>query len=554
MVSIYYVSGIGNDTNDGLNPQNPLRTIQKAADLTHPGDIVYVMNGVYTNDNPFDNIVTIKNSGTADAWITYQAYPGHTPKLESKNWHGISIQGAAYIIIDGFEIEGNNNNITLQEAIAQQSDLNNPLTSGNGIGVDSSFTDNSLRSHHIIIRNNIVYNCGGGGIYSIYADYVTVSNNIVHDNGWYAPYGCSGISNYQNWNSDDNIDYKMIIQGNTVYDNQNLIPFYVERAITDGNGIIIDDSRNTQGKSDLGVYQGKTLVENNVVYNNGGRGIHVYKSDLVDIVNNTTYQNSQHVDLTPGEITAIDSSHVRVINNIMVTESGTPANNTYGSTNVIYDYNLVVNAKFLSYSGTHNIFGNDPAFTNPSIGDFSLKENSAAINAGTHTLAASKDIFGNSRSIEFGIDIGAFETLVSYRSLSTKSTNPTNLTLNGKRGNDLLIGGDGNDRLVGGNGDDVLLGQDGNDQLRGGRGSDKLIGGLGCDLLFLNKGKGRDIVSHFEDTRDRFVLPYGVRFKTLEIRQMGHHTLISSISSGIDPLALLIGVHANNITAVDFIK
>ncbi|MEH2403794.1 MAG: right-handed parallel beta-helix repeat-containing protein, partial [Nostoc sp.] len=45
----YYVSGNGNDTNSGLSTSSAFRTIQKAADITNPGDTVLIMNGVYTN-------------------------------------------------------------------------------------------------------------------------------------------------------------------------------------------------------------------------------------------------------------------------------------------------------------------------------------------------------------------------------------------------------------------------------------------------------------------------------------------------------------------------
>jgi parallel beta-helix repeat protein len=541
------------------------------------------MNGTYTKANSFDNIVTIKRSGTENAWITYQAYPGHTPKLESRNWHGISIQGASYIIIDGFEIEGNNNNITLEKAIAKQSDLNNPFTSGNGIGIDASLGKNSVHSHHIIVRNNKIYNCGGGGIYTIHADYVTIENNRIYKNAWYAPYGCSGVSNYQNWNSDNTTGYKMIIRNNIVYGNQNLIPFYVEQKITDGNGIIIDDSRNTQGGSKLGAYQGRTLIENNITYHNGGRGIHIYKSEFIDIINNTTYQNSQHPAIKDGEISAIYANDVRVFNNIMNARIGLPANYVYSSTHVMYDYNLIYNARSLISTGTHNLLGQDPLFVDPSTENFALQMGSPAINTGTPTLTAAKDILGVHRSTSVGIDMGAFEDITSNQISAPVPIAPTppstswadilngtrladiltgkegndwiygdraNDTLIGNSGNDNLLGGEDHDLLLGGKGSDILLGEAGNDQLSGGAGSNKLTGGAGFDIFTLRQGKGRDIVQDFQNHRDRLNLPNSLGFNHLTFAQVGANTVIQADH---DLVAVLTGIRVSQMNSADFI-
>jgi len=105
----YYVSGTGNDNNNGVSNSSPFRTIQKAADLTRPGDTVLVMNGVYANSYPTGNVLTITRAGTPTERIRYKAYPGHRPKLKFNGWNGIFIsQGASYIEINGLEIEGNN--------------------------------------------------------------------------------------------------------------------------------------------------------------------------------------------------------------------------------------------------------------------------------------------------------------------------------------------------------------------------------------------------------------------------------------------------------------
>ena len=61
----YYVSGTGSDGNDGLTSGTPLRTLQEAHDKAGmgPGSTVYVMNGLYTNENN-EYVLFIQKSGT----------------------------------------------------------------------------------------------------------------------------------------------------------------------------------------------------------------------------------------------------------------------------------------------------------------------------------------------------------------------------------------------------------------------------------------------------------------------------------------------------------
>jgi len=60
----------------------------------------------------------------------------------AEGWSGIEVQGSDYIIVEGFELEGNSDTVTLDYALAQKDNLNDPITSGNGILIKS-----------IVIRN-----------------------------------------------------------------------------------------------------------------------------------------------------------------------------------------------------------------------------------------------------------------------------------------------------------------------------------------------------------------------------------------------------------------
>lgn len=397
----YYVSEKGNDKNKGLSPETAFLRIQKAATVTKPGDTVYVMNGVYTDDAP--NVLTIIRSGNKDAWITYQAFPGHSPKIKSKDWNAIKIEGASYIKIDGLELEGNADKIKLDYALSEKENKKNPATSGNGIYVCEK---DDKKPHHIIISNCKVYKFCGGGIATHAADYVTIEDNIVYENAFYSPYGNSGISMYQSWNSDGNNGHKMIIRRNICHHNQELVPFFVAKKITDGNGIIIDDLRNTQNGSKLGAYKGRTLVENNIVYLNGGRGIHVFCSDNVDIVNNTSYKNSQHPDIPEGEISLIRANDVKVFNNIMYASPGKPASTCQDASGIIFGFNLIYNGKFNAPS-VNNIIDKDPLFTDEAKFDFRLQPKSPAVNAGARDLKLSVDDLNIQSSKAAAVNMGA---------------------------------------------------------------------------------------------------------------------------------------------------
>ncbi|MEA5627548.1 choice-of-anchor D domain-containing protein [Nostoc sp. UHCC 0251] len=402
----YYVSGTGNDKSNGLSEGGAFRTLQKAADLVQAGDTVYVMNGTYTNI--YANILNITNKhGTASAPIKFTAYPGHKPVLEAhkNNWNAISITGSSYVVIEGLTLEGARDEITLEYALQQKDNLNNPATSGNGINV--TFIDSAIkkRSHHITISNNNVSNFPGGGITTIEADYITVKNNLVSGNSWYSPFGTQGITIFKSWNSDGNVkDYKVIIQGNTSFDNKQLVPWVQVGQITEGHGIMLDTSY-----IDDVAYTGKALISNNLVYNNGGGGIQVFKGENpVDIVNNTAYQNSQ--TLPVGEIFLNSAKNVRVYNNIMYATDGESATSISNSSNVSFNNNLAYNG-VLKGTGSGNVVNKDPLFVDAANRDFRLKPGSPAIDAGSSAFNSITKIVpldgdGNGSVLT---DIGAYE-------------------------------------------------------------------------------------------------------------------------------------------------
>src|SRR6266516_411663 len=96
----YYVSPTPNCSNTGPGSlTTPFCTINTATQKMVAGETTYVMAGTYTET------VSFKNSGSAAAPITLQAYPGSTPVLANSSADAITISSKAYVIIDGLTIQ-----------------------------------------------------------------------------------------------------------------------------------------------------------------------------------------------------------------------------------------------------------------------------------------------------------------------------------------------------------------------------------------------------------------------------------------------------------------
>ena len=295
----------GSDANDGQSVKSAFRTLQRAAKELRPGWTIQILNGTYTTDGSTEPLL-IDVSGTPDAWLTITAAQGQHPVIQipagSGGWSGIHLLGAAYVIIDGIEIVGQGASISRAQAAANATSKS-ALYNHNCIYVDGvgSAGVHPAVPHDIVIRNSILRNCTAAGIEVNAGDAITILHNKVADNSWWTVFDTSGIGLYHLTDSPSasaKNGYKNFIVGNEVWGNRNEMACAACKppAIYDGNGIIVDDALHTQdalGQNDvIGVpYTGRTYIANNIVHDNGGRGIHIYRSDHVDVVNNTTFDN-----------------------------------------------------------------------------------------------------------------------------------------------------------------------------------------------------------------------------------------------------------------------
>lgn len=416
----YYVNAAsGKKEFNGLTPAKPKQRIQDAADLTKAGDTVFVMNGTYTNNCSECNVVDIIRSGKKNKYVVYTNYPRHQPKLSFNGWAGFAVRGS-FIKITGFEIIGNNANTTLKNALKQPGSCGNkngrpdPKYNGNGIVIEGR---KGKHPHHVVIANNVVHDCGGGGIGASQADYITVEQNTIYNTSWYTIFGTSGIAFYQFWNFDTAKGYHNAIRRNKCYNNISMVPWFKTCEFNDGNGIIIDDFRSRQNGSKLGAYKARTLIENNICWYNGGTGIHTFQSDHVDIINNTAYCNSQGKGLKAGQILSGLGNDNKIINNILVSDGSIPINSNYLNTNVIYENNLHYNVSYpdkaiINVSSATCLDGQNPSFVMPVNSlkaNFKLKTASPAIDKGNSSLYSKNDFEGNNRQAAKAPDIGAYE-------------------------------------------------------------------------------------------------------------------------------------------------
>ena len=372
----YYVSNSGSDINSDEQAQDrstPFQTIARALFVARAGDTVIVADGTYNEE------IFLENNGTAEADIT----------LRAENEHGARILGfihgrdVSYITIDGFDITNSN-----EGAISQ------------GIVFFSS--------HHITISNNLARDSFGGGISFNQSDSILIEGNTVSGNAFFQPDAHSGISVYQPQVLDDaEGEYGIIIRNNISFENASLVPNQNccgGNLITDGSGIVLDDFRNSQDGGNGIVYSRRTLVENNLVYDNGGPGIHLFLASSIDIRNNTAVNNLRVLNFG-SNINVQNSNDVNVFNNIAVSGSG---EDTFLASNRAFDLTFQNNISDGSVNG-FNTAGNflaDPGFVN---GTFELGANSPAVDAGLSIDDAfSVDVLGQDRIVG-QIDIGAVE-------------------------------------------------------------------------------------------------------------------------------------------------
>jgi parallel beta-helix repeat protein len=413
----FYVAKTGNDNNPGTLTK-PFATInavfRRITDLG-AGDRILVSPGTY------NEAVNVKAGGSAagNLMLVSKVRGGAKIRSPASSYSAIAIE-KNYVTIDGFDVQ----------------------SGGTGHGIEASWLNggsNGSGPHHITVINNTSHNNAGSGISLAYGDYYLVENNTCYRNCATNSFQGSGISIYEPRAVSGSDTWRIFVLRNTSYSNTALnLPNNVPHS--DGNGIIMDDFRNTQQPNGAGVYGFRSLVENNVCYLNGGKGVHIFISDNVTVRNNTCYFNNRDLKNPAtwrGELSNVSSNNTIFVNNVGYADvkvnayncgllhasaSGQTSNNVLWMRNV--SFNGTVGSAALTqspYNSTltaaapyNNLLGVNPRFVKAGRGVVSpnlrLQRASSLRNAAiTDYGIGTIDRDGKRRVFGAAPDIGAYE-------------------------------------------------------------------------------------------------------------------------------------------------
>jgi hypothetical protein len=369
LATTFYVATNGNDANPGTSAQ-PWRTLQKAANTVHAGDLVLVANGNYVG-------FQVTADGTSASRITFRAN-GNNVVVNARNAStpdNINIEGGNYVTVEGFIVD------------------NAPR-----VGI------RAVTATGVVIRNNRISDSGLDGILTGYTPLIQIIDNVasgsVQEHGIYVSNSNSPADN-------------PILRGNECFDNNQ-------------NGMQINGDCWTNGD---GIISG-ALVENNIIHHNNWKGFSMISLQSSTIRKNVVYENgisagAGGIHLADQPDCGLPSNNNVVANNTIHEPRIAGIRMTNGSTNNTIFNNLVVsysiantivdesggnhidpvsNLKFTSVSGL---------FLGVGAGDYHLLPNSPVIDDGVSSYrsvpAPTADADGVARPQGPRPDVGSFE-------------------------------------------------------------------------------------------------------------------------------------------------
>src|SRR5580658_4315711 len=354
----YYVSPTGTGTT--CSHASPCALTTGSTDA-QGGDFVVLLDGTYAGQQ-----LSPANSGTASAWITFQADVGAVPILDGTTAAatavGVSSNTAVYVRFIG--IVARNWAGGFSNEWIGSPDAGSPFSygaNGNWQYINCIADGNT--------RNGFAFNNAQG---------ITITQCISAHNGtsttssWSSGFQLFGVDG----TASDNI-----VQQNVSFENMDA------QKHTDGSGFIVDT-----------MVTGLSFI-NNIAFLTGGSGIRVTGSSDISIINNTLYHNGQDTTDTgptnPGEIYFTSGSQTQGLT--MVNNVGMPSGSTQdpaagwilnGGGTLNIPSNNVVSMSTSLFAGANG--------TNP---DFHPASGSALVGKGTSTDAPSVDIGFNPQCI-----------------------------------------------------------------------------------------------------------------------------------------------------------
>lgn len=325
-----FVSPDGDDANDGRSDAHPLRSPHRAIELAVPGDIVLLHDGIYTGTASSRAVMSPRRSGEPHRWITVKNFPAARPRISTAGQAGLRIHAdastgsLAYLEFRGLDFVGNAIEAPFEHKGLLGTD--DPLVDSPGISLIGDGYDGA-GVHHVRIAGCAVRDCTSDGVFVDYADWIAIEDCDIVDNCrttvGFAP---SGISVMHHANFDGAVDVpKFLIATNRVHGNRLTVFNHphdepTKHGYYNGNGILLDANATDETES----YMGRTLVQNNLVYGNGGGGIQCWGSHRLDIVNNTVALNGQTPELKWGQLGLEFIRGSSIVNNLVVSQVDVP--------------------------------------------------------------------------------------------------------------------------------------------------------------------------------------------------------------------------------------
>jgi uncharacterized protein YjdB len=197
----YYVdAALGNDGNPG-DSARPFQTVQHAADLVNPGDMVIVRDGVYTGGS---DVVSIGRGGSPGNLVVFRSQHKWGAVLDGQNNSSATVVHIStnYVRVEGFEMKGSNHY---------------------GVDPSTGTTDIQIAGNNI---HDVGRYCESSGIglsaIDAYSNNLVIEGNWVHDIGRFAAgeNGCQPGNDY--WMNHDHGVYNgqgtnIIIRNNVFY-------------------------------------------------------------------------------------------------------------------------------------------------------------------------------------------------------------------------------------------------------------------------------------------------------------------------------------------------
>lgn len=362
-----FVSPIGSDSAAGTET-NPFRTINKAASVVNPGDVVVVEDGIWTDTHAgfgTPSVVEITRGGVLGNPVTFKTRNYLGAKLDGQNGNanqGFNFRnGVGFVRIQGFEIYG------MASTIGSCAGIDTF-----GGGHDSTI---ALCRIHDCGRICITHGFGQNAIF-IGSTNVTLDRITVHDIGRLAPdEGCATPGPYQT--NDHGVYY------------------------ADGDNLLVKNSlfyNNKRGWS-IQVYStprsGMKILNSTFAF---GNPFQFYTHIVLDAaLSNSIIGNCAFYDTVIGARTIKAFGANSAFTNVTVrncSSSGTQMTDPVSPIGITFIANLPPST--------------NPLLVNPPI-DFHTFPGSPLVDAGFATADVLDDFDGAARPQGIGYDIGAYE-------------------------------------------------------------------------------------------------------------------------------------------------